>query len=879
MNKQTAQQMYYYSGQGKPDSKMIESESKKSKPEGKQVKKLKPLFSPKGDSAPFIFTPPKLEDRQVSRNKRNPLDSILDDGLIAQPKPKKENGQILDKKSVSIPKSLMTMLTPFSPMLSWSPSLPSKFTNKTGYKDIEKNGQPGYDHYSKENTLPIQNSINALDKAEISLFEKRTSAFDEDKRDTSFLQHEKQLDLKTSSSQYEVVDLVEEFTAILETSNQTNIDVPNKEITLTNIDDPNSRKMDPQEPINEFQLSLEKGLLLNEESQDKNVQFDESLDSNNDPKVNNDRSLESEFVSMLEESSSSESDIDPSKPDQLFSVEADNSFGRSESSSFMMEKYYDKYAEFEESSSSVQEMDYCFGVHESSDEKKEILNDFDQDGSQECSSRKCDLPAETKNTSFLPLQEKLFSLMEELSYISDQVSSIISEEGISYRKYRADAENEKYHKISVLLNDFSSMMEENDYINDGEAQGVEKDNVLNEKNLMDKFTSEGDSPETVDKMALTDSEDGDAAQSEMDVELLNDKGSNLIEKFKSELDSPDSVDEMPPSIVEDGDTASGEADDEGNNDESRNLIEKFTSELDSPDTEDEMEPSIFQDGDADMGEVDDDISNDRSSNLIDKFTSELESSDTEDEMAPSIVEDGDAAPGEANDDINDDKSRNLIEKFKSELDSSDTVEEMPLSNSESSSMCDNTEEEMNEKSEYCVFEQQVAPPCRTGPIIKVPVIVAKSELEMNLFECLPVEFMVKEIKKIEWSVDSLRCRVMLPSNIAFIRAMIFAEIIYENNDTLQLAKIAIPIEHTLELCWLSPPVLPEAVSQNEYMFQAESGSNAHREFFQQFSEEICCELKKIHVVWHDTLGSGPILEIQGNAILSLDFFQEQYVKL
>ncbi|WP_370222597.1 hypothetical protein [Cytobacillus sp.] len=681
---QPAQQLYYYSGQGNPDSKKSESEPNKSKPAGKQVKKSNPLFSPKGTSLPFILAPPKLEDRQITRYKEKPSGTTLDKALIAKPKPVKEKGQFVNKKSISIPKRLMDLLTPFSPMLSWSPSLPSKFSNSIYYKTIGRNGQPGYESHFKENTLQIRD--NALDKAEESQYSQENTSLDEEVMESNFLKQEKELDLKTNSNKNEVLDLVHEFSAILESTSEAK----KEETSILDdllIDDRDYKKIDKQVHENEFTLLVEKGLLLKEESQDEKVQFDESPGIYYEPRVNNDSSLESEFVSLLEESSSSESDIDSSIQDQVFSLMAESLFGCSESSSFMAEKHSENNTELEESSSSGEESKFCFGYQmknndESSDEKKEFMHDFDS------------------------LQEKLSSFMEELSYISDQVSSIISGESTSHGMYRAAADNDKYQKISSLLKDFSFMMEDDESIHGA-----------------------------------------DAAQDEVDHNDINDKSTNLIDKFTSELDSSNNLDEL------------------------------------------------------------------------------------------------------------------------------------DLSKSESSSMCENTKEVCNEKGEICLFDHHSSVPCRTGPIVKVPVMVAKSELEINLFECLPFKLTVKEIKKLEWSVESLRCRALLPSNIAFIKGVIIARIIYENNDSLQMVKIPLPIEHMIDLYWLSTPMLPEANANNEYTFLTKNGSNSHHEFFQQFTDEIYCQLQKIHVVWHDNVGSGSTVEIQANAILCLDFFQKQYVEL
>lgn len=225
------------------------------------------------------------------------------------------------------------------------------------------------------------------------------------------------------------------------------------------------------------------------------------------------------------------------------------------------------------------------------------------------------------------------------------------------------------------------------------------------------------------------------------------------------------------------------------------------------------------------------------------------------------------------------ESSDLIEKFTTELESSDKNEVCEESTScqleESSIPC--MEEENNE----LPFHGNCPEPCCTGPIVKVPVLIAKSNVEINIFDCLPVGVPADCVTKMEWFVESLRCHTLLPSNTVFVKGIISAEIQFVMNDKLHMKTSSLPIEKTINLEWISKPEIPVPSAKSEFMFQTENTQDVHYEFFQQFTEEINCQLKSVHVVWHHDKSENDdkSLEINGEAVLCIDFLQDQYVTL
>ncbi|UYG95820.1 hypothetical protein [Cytobacillus firmus] len=209
-----------------------------------------------------------------------------------------------------------------------------------------------------------------------------------------------------------------------------------------------------------------------------------------------------------------------------------------------------------------------------------------------------------------------------------------------------------------------------------------------------------------------------------------------------------------------------------------------------------------------------------------------------------------------------------------ELDEESSLEE----HDESSSLSEDAEECADEMNETPSIRHHAFPKC-SGPIVKLPILVAKTNLEISIFDILPLDIPTNAVRKLEWSVHSLNCRVVLPSNIVFIKGILIAEIDYLEDNCVQLQKLIVPYEKITELAWCSTPVMPEQTMTQEYLFQTENKYEVHSESFQKYSEDIYCQLQSTTAVWHDELASEINLEIQGQVILSIDFLQEQYVHL
>ncbi|RBP96511.1 hypothetical protein DFO70_101323 [Cytobacillus firmus] len=181
---------------------------------------------------------------------------------------------------------------------------------------------------------------------------------------------------------------------------------------------------------------------------------------------------------------------------------------------------------------------------------------------------------------------------------------------------------------------------------------------------------------------------------------------------------------------------------------------------------------------------------------------------------------------------------------------------------------------VNEQQTLCYRESR-----SNGPIVKLPVLVGKTDMAIQIFDCFPINCKAMHITKVEWQVDSLSCKALFPSPSVFVKGVLIADTMFTADQQLKNVRIPISIEKSVELEWVCPPDLPQSSCKNEFMFLNENALDQHFEYSQQFSEEITCKLNSIHVLWYSTVMENEGLEIQGKAVLSIDFLQEQYVQI
>ena len=175
---------------------------------------------------------------------------------------------------------------------------------------------------------------------------------------------------------------------------------------------------------------------------------------------------------------------------------------------------------------------------------------------------------------------------------------------------------------------------------------------------------------------------------------------------------------------------------------------------------------------------------------------------------------------------------------------------------------------------------------RTLPIVKIPVLLANLEFDIDLFDAFPIEIPIENISKIDWHVHSFDCKVLLPSPNVFLKGLLIANLTYVNNNkssSLHSMKIKIPFDKVKKVNWSYLPELSSS-HQAEYMYRGNEDMDVHfhQEFSQQFAQPIQSELQNVYIIWHDELISNGILrelDIQGRVQLSMNLLQSQYVDL
>ena len=169
-------------------------------------------------------------------------------------------------------------------------------------------------------------------------------------------------------------------------------------------------------------------------------------------------------------------------------------------------------------------------------------------------------------------------------------------------------------------------------------------------------------------------------------------------------------------------------------------------------------------------------------------------------------------------------------------------------------------------------------------IVKLPVLLAKLNIEIDIVENIKFFMPLENISKVEWSMRSLHCKVAIPSTTLFLKGELIAEIEFINtgvNNIIHSLKVPIPWSKTTNIHWLTLPDLSHS-SQNEFMFQSQHDHNdsVHYESFQKFAEAITSQLNQITFVSHHELDSkDQHLQIFGTAFLSINLMQEQFVDL
>jgi hypothetical protein len=169
-------------------------------------------------------------------------------------------------------------------------------------------------------------------------------------------------------------------------------------------------------------------------------------------------------------------------------------------------------------------------------------------------------------------------------------------------------------------------------------------------------------------------------------------------------------------------------------------------------------------------------------------------------------------------------------------------------------------------------------------IVKFPVLLAKVDINTDIWDSFDLLKPTANVTKIEWSSPSLDCHILLPSNTLLLNGTLMANIEYVKDDPSRdicVLKIPISWKKIANIHWNSPPILPYR-NQREFLFSCplENEISTHQSSEQVFADDIEFELRNTNITWYKELSSDKktsFLHIKGSIQLSIDLLQKQYI--
>ncbi|KOP83683.1 hypothetical protein ACFFHH_10775 [Cytobacillus solani] len=220
------------------------------------------------------------------------------------------------------------------------------------------------------------------------------------------------------------------------------------------------------------------------------------------------------------------------------------------------------------------------------------------------------------------------------------------------------------------------------------------------------------------------------------------------------------------------------------------------------------------------------------------------------------------------------------EKVEEEEEERSSLQDRPyLSLEESSIISDDT----NESSHFTQYKNTstVNTPKK---IVKFPVLLAKVDINTDIWDSFDLLKPTANVTKIEWSSPSLDCHILFPSDTLLLNGTLMANIEYVKDDpSRDICVLKIPFlwKKTANIHWISPPILP-IKNQREFLFSCplENEISTHETCEQVFADDIEFELRNTSITWHKELSSEKktsFLHIKGSIQLSIDLLQKQYI--
>lgn len=442
-----------------------------------------------------------------------------------------------------------------------------------------------------------------------------------------------------------------------------------------------------------------------------------------------------------------------------------------------------------------------------------------------------------------PISEEPASFSEEPSFSHDETS-------LSKEESRSITEK------SSSPDEFSSVQEESSSSTDESSSMVEEE-----------FSSPDESSAIVEEESSSPYESTSMYEEDLS---LPDESLTMVEEETSSLDEFSFVQEESSSTEESSpiheesasleDFSSMQEESSSSTEESFSMVEEESSSLDES-TSVQEESSTTEES---SSMVEEDVSlPDESSSVQEELSSSLdEPTSTDEKPSSSIKKEASTIQEES-----------LREKVTSMLEDSSSLQEC-------------WEEESLEKADKKKKYQNKFQFNEPLPIVKLPVLLAAINIDVDIFDSYDLLMPITKIRKIDWTCHSLKVHAVLPSNTVFLKGILVADIEYVNENqtnSFHTYKLQVPWKKITNIDWLHRPVIPEN-NQVEYTFQSndcEEISN-QREYEEQLAHPIQHDMRSLNFVWSEEVSTNNDtlkLFIQGRAKLCINLLQQQYIDL
>ncbi|MDP4147632.1 MAG: hypothetical protein Q8936_24715, partial [Bacillota bacterium] len=308
-----------------------------------------------------------------------------------------------------------------------------------------------------------------------------------------------------------------------------------------------------------------------------------------------------------------------------------------------------------------------------------------------------------------------------------------------------------------LEDDFSSILKESDTLQEESSSNQDERSFSNEKTTNDEDNTSLNE-ELVKKFTAmleeSSSKSDESSSSYAESSSHEEFSSNNDDSFTHEK-STSSFDESSPNEESSShyDDSSSHEEFSSNNDDSF-AHEKSTSSFDKSSPHEES-----------FSHYDDSFTHEKSTSSIGESSPNEESSS---HYADFSSQEGVPSQPHESSSSSEESSLNVNESFEeSSLNANESFEESSL----------NANESFEESSSLVSYLDKCKDPVQP-PIVKLPVILASIKVDIDIYDSFNLEIPISSLTKVDWSIHSLECKVLLPTPNVFLKGELIADIEY-----------------------------------------------------------------------------------------------------